>query len=73
MYALVWIPLAARTNFNKTKILNKYFAWSTLHGQLTVSIFPERIKNNVLAFIPVFRPHSISILQNSKTIIRENS
>ena len=24
--ALVWIPLETRKNFNKTKILNKYFA-----------------------------------------------
>ena len=29
LYALVCIPLETRTNFNKTKILNKYFAWST--------------------------------------------
>ena len=26
LYALVWIPLETRKNFNKTKILNKYFA-----------------------------------------------
>ena len=28
LYALVWIPLEAQTNFNKTKILNKYFPYS---------------------------------------------
>ena len=32
-YALVWIPLGTRTNFNKTKILNKYFAWAVVDGQ----------------------------------------
>ena len=26
LYVLVWIPLEIRTNFNKTKIFNKYFA-----------------------------------------------
>ena len=26
LYTLVWIPLEAWKNFNKTKILNKYFA-----------------------------------------------
>ena len=26
LYALVWIQLETRTDFNKTKILNKYFA-----------------------------------------------
>ena len=25
LYALVWIPLKTRTNFNKTKIFKKYF------------------------------------------------
>ena len=28
LYALVWIPLETQTNFNKTKILSKYFAYS---------------------------------------------
>ena len=28
LYALVWIPLETQTNFHKTKILSKYFAYS---------------------------------------------
>ena len=26
LYAIVWIPLETWTNFDKTKVLNKYFA-----------------------------------------------
>ena len=35
LYTLMWIPPETRTNFNKTKILNKYFAqstWATVDG-----------------------------------------
>ena len=49
----MWIPLETRTNFNKTKFLNKYFAyftWAVVDG-LRFNLGFKKADNVVACFI----------------------